>query len=161
MPVDPVIFDDVLFDPVIIDDVPVDILIDVENFGATDDADAEPDVTIDDGAVISDPDLALVDIMPVAEAGIEEPMVEVDPVVVIEDEGEPVEVHTLDDGAVVSVDVVAKTADDVLQPLDAPVILTAGQAAQDPAAEGSEIPNLCDTAAGQKNQFFCGSYHKK
>jgi hypothetical protein len=142
----------------------------LEYVGGDEDAGAGPDVIIDDGAEIGDPDLPLLDIVPVVDAGVEEPVIEVDPVVVIEDDADPVviedaveptEIHTLDDGTVVSVDVVEKTADEVMQTLGAPAILTAGQSVQERAARATDIPNLCDTAAGQKNQFFCGSYHKK
>jgi hypothetical protein len=39
--------------------------------------------------------------------------------------------------------------------------LTPVVSAESAQADASAIPNLCDTAAGQNNKFFCGSYSKK
>lgn len=72
---------------------------------------------------------------------------------------EPTGLHMLDDGTVVDVAVVEKTAGVELQN-SAPALVKAAESAQDRVARASAVPNLCDTAAGQNNKFFCGSYKK-
>jgi hypothetical protein len=93
---------------------------------------------------------ALVDILPV-----DGPDLAVD-----EADITPTGLHMLDDGTVVGVEVVEKSIDVAAQN-SAPAHVKAFVSAQDRVARASAVPNLCDTAAGQTNQFFCGSYNKK
>lgn len=130
---------------VVIDPVSEVITIDDGDMGATD----EP-VVVDGDEGTGD---ALLDIVPLdgpADATADDE---------IATDVEPTGLHMLDDGTVVDVAVVEKTAGVELQN-SAPALVKAAESAQDRVARASAVPNLCDTAAGQNNKFFCGSYKK-